>query len=334
MVPCMTDYDNTVGRSDIAGVIPEDVSSEIIQSATQASAVLSVFPSIRMSQKTRRLPVLAALPTAYWIDGDSDPSSDTGLKKTTKMAWDKKYITAEELAVIVPVPEAVLDDSTFDIFGEVRPRLAEAMARKIDGAVFSGLDAPASWGGNGFLGLGPSADAAGNDAVLGTAAQHMGGTAEDLNQLFASVEADGFDVNFVAAERTFRATLRSARDTLGQKLADISPEGDSVMGVPVKWVIPHTLDDSGDGFLAVAGDRGQGILGIRQDLQYKLLTEAVIQEANGDIAYNLAQQDMVALRVTFRVGFQVANPVTLSNEGNPTDPHTTRYPFAVLKSHA
>src|ERR1700746_1429983 len=99
MVPRMSTYDATVARTDIAGVVPEDVSSEIIQSATKASAALSVFPSIRMSQKTRRLPVLSVLPTAYWIDGDSDPSSDTGLKQTTQMSWDKKYITAEELAV-------------------------------------------------------------------------------------------------------------------------------------------------------------------------------------------------------------------------------------------
>jgi HK97 family phage major capsid protein len=329
MVPRMTDYDNTTGRTDIAGVVPEDVSSEIIQAATQASAALALFPSIRMSQKTRRLPVLSALPTAYWIDGSNDPSSDTGLKKTTKQAWDKKYITAEELAVIVPVPEAVLDDSTFDIFGEVRPRLAEAMARKIDGAVFSGDDAPASWGNNGFGGLGPDADAAGNSVVLGTAAQHNGGTAEDLNELFAAVEADGFDVSSVAAERTFRAVLRSARDTTGQRLADISADGASVMGATVKFVLPHSLDASGDGYIALAGDRSQGILGVRQDMQYKLLTEAVIQEANGDIAYNLAQQDMVALRVTFRIGFQVANPLTLSNEDGDT-----RYPFAVLKKHA
>lgn len=326
----MTDYDAQVARGDIAGVVPEDVSSEIIQATTQASAALSLFPSIRMSQKTRRLPVLSALPTAYWIDGAHDPSSDTGYKKTTQMAWDKKYITAEELAVIVPVPEAVLDDSTFDIFGEVKPRLAEAMARKIDGAVFSGDDAPASWGGNGFLGLGPQADAAGNSTVLGTATQGEGGVAEDLNQLFAQVEKDGFDVSSVAAERTFRAVLRSARDTTGQKLADISADGASVLGATVKFVIPHSLDATGDGYVAVAGDRSQGILGLRQDMQYKLLTEAVIQDADtGDIIYNLAQQDMVALRVTFRCGFQVANPLTLSNENE-----NTRYPFAVLKSHA
>lgn len=322
-------YNDQVERTDIAGVVPEDVSSEIIQAATQASAALSLFPSIRMSQKTRRLPVLSALPTAYWIDGGNDPSSDTGLKQTTQMAWDKKYITAEELAVIVPVPEAVLDDSTFDIFGEVRPRLAEAMARKIDGAVFSGLDAPASWGGNGFLGLGPEADAKGNVSILGTATQNEGSVAEDLNQLFATVEADGFDVNSVAAERTFRAVMRSARDTTGQKLADIAPDGGSVMGATVKFVIPHSLDGSGDGYVALAGDRSQGILGVRQDIQYKLLTEAVIQNEAGAIQYNLAQQDMVALRVTFRVGFQVANPLTLSNENN-----ASRYPFAVLKSHA
>ncbi len=331
MVPRMTDYNQDIARTDIAGVVPEDVASEIIQSVTRSSVALSVFPSIRMSQKTRRLPVLSALPTAYWIDGGNDPSSDTGLKKTTQMAWDKKYITAEELAVIVPVPEAVLDDSTFDIFGEVRPRLSEAMALKIDGAVFSGEDAPASWGNNGFIGLAPGADAAGNDGYLGTSTQGHGGLAEDLNLLYGKVEEDGFDVNFVAAARTFRASLRGARDTTGQKLADVSNDGGEVMGTPISWVLPGTLGS----YAALVGDKSQGILGVRQDLQYKLLTEAVIQDESGNIIYNLAQQDMVALRVTFRVGFQVANPITLENTEDAADhDHLgTRFPFAALKVH-
>jgi hypothetical protein len=83
--------------------------------------------------------------------------------------------------------------------------------------------------------------------------------------------------------------------------------------------------------LLIAGDWKQAVYSIRQDITYKLLTEGVIQAANGDISYNLGQQDMVALRITMRLGWQLPNPLNrLNAEG--TIPSTTRYPFAVLTS--
>jgi len=324
----MTAYDRNTDRDDIEGVVTEDVASSIIQSAVEKSAALSLFPHVRMSQKVRRLPVLSALPTAYWVDGEAT-SADTsaGLKSTSEMAWDKKYLEAEELAVIVPIHENVLDDSTFDIFGEVRPRLSEAIGAKLDTAIFAGTEIPSSWVTNGFSGLVPMAEAASNERELGTATAALGGVAEDLNQLFALVEADGFDVSGVAAERTFRAIVRSARDTTGQKLGDLSPSGAEILGADVKFVPSGSLGAAQN--VALAGDMSQGILGIRSDISYKVLTEAVIQDNHGAIIYNLAQQDMVALRVTFRAAFQVANPKTRANTND-----TTRFPFAVLSNES
>jgi HK97 family phage major capsid protein len=319
----MSVYDQITDRDSIEGVVTEDVSSEIIQSAVEASAALSLFPRVRMSQKVRRLPVLSALPTAYWVDGEADgDDSSAGLKQTSNMAWDKKYLTAEELAVIVPIHENVLADSTFDIFGELRPRIGEAIGKALDSAIFAGLSLPASWSTNGTDGIIPDAVAAGNvldkSAAATTAA--AGGLAQDMNTLFGQVEADGFDVDFVAAERTFRALLRGARDTTGQRYGDLNPNGGTVEGADLKFVPSGTLN----GNLAVVGNRRQAILGLRQDISYKVLTEAVIQDNHGAIVYNLAQQDMVALRVTFRAAFQVANPKTSANQNDGT-----RYPFAV-----
>jgi hypothetical protein len=73
-------------------------------------------------------------------------------------------------------------------------------------------------------------------------------------------------------------------------------------------------------------DGSQFVLGVRKDITLKVLTEAVIQDNTGAIIYNLAQQDMTALRLTFRVGWQVAN---LVNFDQPVE--ASRYPAAVLQ---
>lgn len=46
--------------------------------------------------------------------------------------------------MIVP-SEAVLDDSEYDIWGEIRPRIVEALGAAFDSAVYFGTTEPASW---------------------------------------------------------------------------------------------------------------------------------------------------------------------------------------------
>ena len=100
-----------IDRSGAESLIPEDRAAEIIQGAIAQSAVLSMGRRLaNMTAAQTRLPVLDALPIAYFVNGD------TGQKKTTRQAWDKKTIIAEEIAVIVPIPEAVLDDADYDIW--------------------------------------------------------------------------------------------------------------------------------------------------------------------------------------------------------------------------
>jgi len=123
-----------IDRTGAEALIPEERAREIIQGTVEQSAVLSMGRRLaNMTTKQTKLPVLDSLPIAYFVDGDN------GQKKTTKQAWDKKVIYAEEIAVIVPIPEAVLDDADYDIWGEVRPRVQEAFGKVIDEAVLKGL---------------------------------------------------------------------------------------------------------------------------------------------------------------------------------------------------
>ena len=199
---------NIIDRSGAESLIPVQESNEIIQGVITQSAVLQRGRRLpNMTSRQYKMPVLDMLPIAYFVNGD------TGQKKTTKMAWDKKFITAEEIAVIVPIPEAVLDDSEYDIWAEVRPRVIEAFGKKIDGAIIFGDDKPSSW----------RAD------VVATATTAKSvvtlNTGDDLydkimgeDGSIAKIEGSGYFVNAHMADISMRAKLRGLKNANGDPL--------------------------------------------------------------------------------------------------------------------
>jgi HK97 family phage major capsid protein len=301
----MPTYNNIISRTDADALIPVDVVEEVIAAATQESAALTLFKRAQLSTKTARMPVLAALPIAYWVSGD------TGLKATTEAGWAGVDLVAEELACLVPIPEAVLDDASFDIWNELKPAIAQAL----DAAIFAGINKPASWP----QAVVPAAVAAGNTVELGTATPAEGGAVGDLESTFDLVEADGFTVTGIAAVTALRGLLRKARDANGQKLVDVSTG--MIDGIPVSYLLPGTVDAT---TRAISGDFQLGIVGVRQDITYKVLDQAVITDDTGAVIYNLPQQDMVALRVTGRYAYATAVAATRTGA-------TTPFPFAVLQ---
>lgn len=135
-----SNVNSIITSSDLGGgLIPTEYATQIIQDAPKSSVSLTRMRQIRMSTRTRTQPVLDSKPIAYWVGGD------TGLKQTTKMKWSGLSITAEELAAIVPIPEAVIADSGIPIWPEVMPRLASALGYKLDQSTLFGVDKPSSF---------------------------------------------------------------------------------------------------------------------------------------------------------------------------------------------
>lgn len=308
-------YNNIISRTDAAAGIPEDVAAELTRGAIQQSAAMTLFRRRGLSRAQQRIPVLSVLPTAYFVSGD------TGLKQTTEINWTNKFLNVEELAAIVPVPESVVDDMDFDIWGEVRPLLEEAIGIAVDAAVFFGVNKPASWPTD----VVASAIAAGNTYNRGTNNTAAGGIAEDFNQLLSLLEADGFDATGAIAARSMRGRLRGSRDSQGRRMDDVTPA--EVYGVPVQYPMRGLWPTGSGAAEAIVGDFSNGMFGVRRDYTWKVLDQAVIQDNVGVIIYNLAQQDMVALRVTARYAWQVANVI---NRDQPVE--ANRSPFAVLRA--
>lgn len=305
---------NIINRTDLSGLIPEPVTREIIQGVTEGSAVLQMGRRLpNMTSKTQTMNVLDMLPTAYFVNGD------TGMKQTTKMKWDKKKIYAEEIAVIVPIPEAVLDDADYDIWGEVRPRLVEAFGKVIDSAILFGTNKPTSW----------------RDSVLETCTKAGSVVAatpyiyDDImaeGGVIAKVEESGYLVNGIMSAIQMRAKLRGLKDLNGVPLFKTDMQG----------ATPYALDGSPMYFprngafdttkaLMFAGDWSELVYSIRQDITFKIFDQGVVQDpSDNSIVYNLMQNDMVALRAVMRLGWEIPNPKTAYND-NITNP----CPFAV-----
>ena len=307
-----------IDRTGAESLIPIQESNEIIQGVVTQSAVLQRGRRLpNMTSRQYKMPVLDMLPIAYFVNGD------TGQKKTTKQAWDKKFITAEEIAVIVPIPEAVLDDSDYDIWAEVRPRIVEAFGKVIDGAILFGTDKPTSWRND----IVATATAAKTVVELG-AADNLYDKIMGEDGSIAMVENSGYFVNGHMADISMRAKLRGLKNTNGDPLFKSDMQSSttySLDGSPMNFPNNGAFDKSKA--LMISGDFSQLVYSIRQDITFKLFTEGVVQNTDGTIAYYLMQNDMVALRAVMRLGWEIPNPINSLQKDK-----TKRCPFSVLKA--
>lgn len=312
-------YDNITSRTDAGALMPEEVSRDLIRRATGESAVLSLFRHVPVGRAQVRMPVISALPLAYWVNGD------TGQKQTTEVNWSNKYLNIEEIAVILPVPDNVIADAEVNIWDEAMPYMTEAVGRTLDSAVFFGTSAPASFPSD----ITTALVAAGNDTTEGTAAA-SGGYMADIDIALGKLEADGYEADSIVAATTFKGKLRAARNANGDRLDADRVSGDlsTFDGMPIVYPMRGLFPTASGGTSPRAFflQRDQFVVGIRSDISFKLFTEGVIQDNTGVIVYNLMQQDMSAMRLTFRVGWQVANVI---NYDQATE--ASRYPAADLE---
>jgi HK97 family phage major capsid protein len=319
-------YNSIISATDAASLIPQEVSAEIIKSVAAQNPIMALARRLPdMSTSQRRIPVMSALATAYFVSGS------TGLKQTTEVNWENKYVDAEELAVIVPIAESVLNDSAFDIWAEVRPSIEEAFTKAITGAVLYGTNIPASWTTNlGAAGIVAACTAASQTISIASYTDLyeaiLGEKDDGTDGLYMLLEADGFGVTGNIAHASMRGKLRNCRSTDGVPIFKPSMQGPTsydLDGTPVYFPTDGSIVAGSS--LLISGDWKQLVYAVRQDITFKVLDQAIIQDASGAIVYNLAQQDMVALRAVMRLGFAMPNPINRMNETA-----ATRLPFATL----
>jgi HK97 family phage major capsid protein len=283
--------------TDFSGIIPIEYSTQIIEEATRASAVLALANKLPMGTKIASMPIPKTLPVAAFV------STPGGRKAYADVGLQAQQVTAEEIAVVLAIPDVWLEDSTVNLWNWVRPKAAEAIGVALDAAVMFGVGAPASYPPGGITAPAfctVTAPATGDDA------------AAKVNLAMSTVEQQGVAVTGTAADLVVKGALRGVRDLNGALLMGFEQINQSqintLYGEPVTYTSFTTLSPN-----LITGGWQNLVLGVRQDISFEVNPAGVIADATGKVLVSGFQDNTTPMKIWCRFGCTCVNPVTIRN---------------------
>lgn len=298
-----------VNERDARPLVPEqEIVDDIMSGIRQGSSILPLMTKLPdATSDTAVITALDALPIAYFVD----EGVSNGRKQTTSAAWKNIKLHMAEIAVIVPIKQNLLNDAKYDIFGQMRPLLIEQAYKLVDEAIILGKNRPALW----REGLIPSIINAGKNVAPST-----NNTYTQISDAMTQVETSGYDVTGILGGVALKGEFRKGLlDNTGQPLAN-----SEVTELPRVYARNGAWDNTLAKF--IVGDFSQAVYSIRQDITFDVFDTGIINDTQGNIIYNLMQDDMVALRMVFRMTWGVPNPINALDSDE-----ATRFPFALVE---
>jgi HK97 family phage major capsid protein len=245
---------------------------------------------------SRTIPALGTSVSVFWTD-------EGGKKKSTQPKFSVVVQTLKKLAAIVPFTEEILEDSAINLTSLVATLFAEAVSKEEDLQFFAGTGSP--W--TGIL----------NNGQVNIVQQATGDvnqvTVDDLIDMEDATPAGALNGSKYYFHRSILSVLRKMKDQNGQYVLVPAANGQpaTLNGYPYKTseAFPAKADvGTGDPYIMFANLKQAAVFGDKQQLRVKLLDQATITDTDDSTVLNLAEQDMVALRIVERVGYVVALP--------------------------
>jgi HK97 family phage major capsid protein len=280
---------------DFSGVIPPEQSSLILAEATRVSAALQLATTLPMGSKVTQMPVPKTFPTASFVTAANGrkPYTDIGLQPAT--------LTAEEVAAVIGIPDAMVEDSTINLWNYCRPLLAQAIARALDDAIIFGLTPPASYPVGGVLGRAVGVNA-GTDVV------------DTINKTMGQVESQQLDVTGSCTAIVNRQLLRGVRASGSGEMLLGAMQIDNytvptLFGLPIAYIPWHYATGAAPATY-IAGNWKYLVVGIRQDIRYEINPAGVIADSAGVVIVSGFQDNVTPMKVWARFGCVLIDPVT------------------------
>ena len=270
---------------NLKGFVPVEQASGILKDVVRGSSVIRLSKVEPMHSETKKFSVMTEGAGAYWV-GESERI------KTSKASWIFPEIKAKKLGVIIPVTREKLEDSTINVFNELRPTIAEAFAQKFDQAALFGTNSPFA---NSIIGL---CDTSGNKLTRTDSKLDI-----DISDLMALIEAGGKDPNGFAAHYGIKNELRKLRDGNGNQLFVSGVNQNELYNLPIEFVRNGAWDKKKAEL--IAADWNYSIVGMRKEISYEISTEGTLQGVTMDDGkpLSLFENDMAAIKATMRIGY-------------------------------
>lgn len=273
-------------KDELVGFVPTPQANEIIKMVTRGSSVLRMSKVEPMTSDKKKFNVLTDGPGAYWV-GEGERIQTSGAQ------WIHPTIEAKKLAVIIPVTKEKLDDSTINVFSELQPEIAEAFYKAIDAACLFGINSPFT---TNIM-----------KAVEDNKMLVVDNTNLDIamSDAMALVEENGYDPTGFIGRVGVKNMLRKLRDANGAPAYVNGTTGTELYGQPIEFVRNGAWDNTKADI--VTGEFKYSIVGMRSGISYEILKEATLQgtlDSDGK-PLSLAEQDMVAIKATMRLGYLV-----------------------------
>lgn len=278
-------------KDELEGFVPKEQAAEIIKKVARGSSVMRLSKLENMTSETKKFPVMTSGAGAYWV-GEGERISTSGA------TWIFPEVKAKKLAVIIPVTKEKLEDTTIDVFTELQDSIAEAFYQAFDKAAIFGQNSPFA---TSILG---GIDSVGAE-VTDNASVNLDLSASDV---MAKVEDAGYEVDGWAASIGLKNRLRKLRDSSGAPIYVDGADQTELYNQPIEFVRNGAWDKGKA--LAIAGEWKYSIVGVRDGISYEILKEATLQgtlDADGK-PLSLAEQDMVAIKATMRIGYLCVKP--------------------------
>lgn len=259
--------------------LPASISQDIWAKALEDSAVMSLAQRVELPGNGLAIPVITGEPSADWVE-------ETGTKPVANSTVSIKTMQPYKLAVIETVSKELMDDMP-RLYNALRERLPFALAKKFDQTVF-GATAP----GTNFDVLGgATAVALGTDAYAA------------LVTVDGNIATAGGVMDGIVMSPQGKTVLLNSKDGNDRPLFIDTVANSTIptiLGAPVHYSRGVYAAGS-PAQLGFAGDWTHAKFGTVDGIEISVSDQATLAVTGGTI--NLWQQNMVAIRAEFRVGF-------------------------------
>lgn len=263
---------NTVLSSNMLGSIPTEQSKKILTKMLEGSICLKKARVEHMETPKKTIPLVMDVPGTTWVgEGEKIKVVKPGIVPVT--------LEAHKLGFILTASREVLNDSVIDVFEDLHDVIAESFNSLIDRTILTG-DTKSPFTKSIY-------DAALLNGVATTANLDV-----DISNVMSKVENEGFGATNIIATPSIKGELRSLKSTTKEPLI---ADTNRIYGVD----IDYTSNINSSKTKLIGGDFKYLCMGILEDIKYDILREAILED--GAETINLAQQDLVGIRVTMRV---------------------------------